>query len=70
MNQKVFNVLRWFQIIIPLLGTFYFSIADAWGLPYAGPITATCAAITAFLGGILKADSNKFFKNKEIIPVE
>ena len=70
MKQKVFDILRWFQIIVPLLGAFYAALAGAWGLPYAESIVTTCAAVTGLLGGILKADSKRYFKDKEIIPVE
>lgn len=70
MRQKVFDILRWFQIIVPLLGAFYATIAGAWGLPYAEPVAITCSAFTALLGGVLKADSKRYFKDKEIISVE
>lgn len=70
MNKKVFDVLRVLQIIFPALGALYAALAGAWGLPYADPIGVTCAAITAFIGVILKIDSNSFFKDKEIVEVQ
>lgn len=70
MNQRLFDVLRIFQIIIPAAGTLYAALASAWGLPLSDQIVATCAAVTAFIGVILKIDSAAYFSGKEIVEVE
>ena len=61
--DKVYDVLKWIcMIVLPACGTFYFAIAQIWGLPYAEAITGTIAAITTLLGaliGISKATYNK-----------
>lgn len=67
MGKKVFDALRILQIVIPGLGTLYAALASAWGLPYSEPIVATCAAVTAFIGVLLKIDSANFFRNKDIV---
>lgn len=70
MNQKLFDALRILQIVIPALGALYAALAGAWGLPYADPIGVTCAAVTAFIGVLLKIDSKSFFADKEIVEVQ
>lgn len=67
MSKTVFDILRILQIIIPALGTLYAALAAAWGFPYSEPIVATCAAVTAFVGVLLKIQSNAFFSDKEIV---
>lgn len=69
MNKKIFDALRILQIVIPALGALYAALAGTWGFLYAEQIGATCAAITAFMGVILKIDSASFFKDKEIVEV-
>lgn len=67
MSKKLFDILRIAQIIIPALGTFYAALASTWGLPVSEQVVATCGAVTALIGVILKIDSTAFFKGKEII---
>lgn len=69
MSKKLFDVLRILQIVIPALGTLYAALAAAWGWGYSEPIVATCAALTAFIGVLLKIQSDAFFSNKEIVEV-
>lgn len=70
MNKKLFDALRILQIIIPALGALYAALAGAWILPYAEEIGVTCAALTAFIGVLLKIDSKSFFSDKEIVEVQ
>lgn len=70
MSKNLFDALRIAQIIIPALGTLYAALALAWGWGYSEPIVSTCAALTTFIGVLLKIQSNAFFSNKEIVEVE
>ena len=39
MPNKVYDVLKWIaQIVLPALGTLYFTMAGIWGLPYGKQI--------------------------------
>ena len=69
MSKRVFDILRILQIIIPALGVLYEAIAAAWGLPGAEPVMVTCGALAAFIGTVLKIDSESFFSDKEIVEV-
>jgi len=66
MSNRMYDILRIVQIIVPALGTFYFALANIWGLPYGEQITATCAAFTALLGAILKISSVRYNKALEM----
>ena len=70
MSNKVFDAFRIAQIVIPALGTLYAALALAWGWSYSEQIVSTCAALTAFIGVILKIQSDAFFENKEIVEVQ
>lgn len=41
------------KIVLPAIGTFYFTLASIWGLPYAEQVVGSIAALTVFLGTIL-----------------
>ena len=38
------------QVVLPALGTLYFTLAQIWGLPAAEQIVGTIAAVALFLG--------------------
>lgn len=66
MSNRMYDILRIVQIIVPAVGTFYFALAGIWGLPYGERITATCAACTALLGALLKISSVRYNKALEM----
>lgn len=61
-NSKTYNFLRNAQLILPLLGTFYVTLAAIWSLPAAEQISGTVLALTTLLSGALKISSNTFNK--------
>ena len=68
MQGKVYDILKFIaQIVLPALGALYGTLAGIWGLPYGEAIVATISAIDVFLGAILMIDSNRYFKDKQII---
>lgn len=63
MSNKVYDVLKFIaMILLPALGTLYFTLAQIWGLPYAEQIVGTISAIDVFLGAILGISSSKYNK--------
>lgn len=70
MKKSIYDFLRIAQIIIPALGTLYTALASVWGWDYGEGVVATCAAVTAFLGVILKTESKAFFSENIIMPLE
>ena len=70
MKKGFYDFLRDAQIAIPALATLYAALAAAWGWGYVEPVIATCAAVTTFIGAVLKVASNHYFGDKLIIPQE
>ena len=65
MSNKVYNVLKYIALIaLPAFTALYASLAEIWGLPYATQVTATLAAIDAFLGVILGISSVQYNKKQ------
>ena len=64
-NNKVYDVLKWVAtLILPAFTAFYAAIASTWGFPYTEQITASLAALNAFLGAIVGV-SNISYKREE-----
>ena len=63
MNNKVYDVLVYVcQVVLPAIGALYFALAEIWGLPYTKQVIATIAAITAFLGTLLRISNHNYKK--------
>lgn len=64
LNNKVYDILKWIaMIVLPALGTLYFTLAGIWGLPYGEQVVGTITAIVTALGTILKISTAKYNKN-------
>lgn len=51
---KLYDVIRWVaQIVLPGVGTFYFTVAQIWGLPAAEQVVGTLVAVATLLGVIV-----------------
>lgn len=63
MSNKVYNILKWFaMIVLPALATFYMGLANTWGLPFAEEIPATITLVDTFLGAVLMISTNQYNK--------
>lgn len=63
-SNKAYDILKWTaQILLPAVGTLYFSLADLWGLPKALEVVGTIAAVDAFLGVILGISTLQYNKS-------
>lgn len=64
LNNKVYDILKWIaMIVLPALGTLYFTLAGIWGLPYGEQVVGTITALVTALGTILKISTAKYNKN-------
>jgi hypothetical protein len=62
MKNRTYNVLKFVALVVlPAIGTLYFTVAGIWGLPHADQVVGTITAIDTFLGAIL-AISSKVYK--------
>lgn len=48
------------QLGIPALGTFYFTVAQIWGLPYGEEVVGTLMALNTLLGVLLHYSSKSY----------
>ncbi len=65
LNDKVYDVLSWLgKIVLPAMAVLYATLADTWGLPYSGQISATIMAIDVFLNALLGISSSSYYKEQ------
>lgn len=63
MNNKTYDILKFIaQIVLPAIGTLYFTLAGIWGFPYGEEIVGTITAVDTFLGVILGISSASYNK--------
>lgn len=63
MSDKLYNILKWItMLVLPGIGTLYFTLASIWGFPFGEQVTGTITAIVTFLGAILGISSTKYKK--------
>lgn len=63
MSNKTYDTLKWVvTIVLPALGTLYFTLAGIWGLPYGEQIVGTIAAIDTCLGAVLMISNTQYNK--------
>lgn len=63
-SPRTYDLLKFIaQIVLPLLGTLYFSLSELWNLPYGIQVVGTITAFDLFLGSILKASSTQYYKS-------
>lgn len=65
LGNKMYDILKYgVEVVLPGLGTLYFTLGTLWGLPYGDQIVGTCAAVALFLG-LLVGYSRKSYDNSE-----
>jgi len=58
---SVYDVTKWATLVLlPALGTLYFSLAELWGFPYGEEIVGTISVITAFMGIMLGVNKARY----------
>lgn len=69
MPDKVYDILKAIaMIILPAMGTLYFTLAGIWGWPYAEEIVGTITAIDFCLGTILGISTMQYKKTQVYTP--
>jgi hypothetical protein len=64
MDNKTYDILKFIaMIVLPALGTLYFTLAAIWGLPNSNEVVGTITAIDTFMGALLGI-STKAYNNK------
>lgn len=66
MSNKIYDVLKWIaMVVLPAIGTLYFTLAGIWGLPYGEQILGTFSAVEVALGTVLQISSARYKKTSE-----
>lgn len=60
-DNKTYDILKWVALIVlPAIGTLYFTLSAVWGLPYSNEVVGTITAIDTFLGALLGISSKAY----------
>ncbi len=63
-DNKTYDVLKFIaQILLPAVGTLYFTLAGIWGFPYPEEVVGTIVAVDTFLGVLLGISTSQYNKN-------
>ena len=66
LSNSLYDVMKWVvTLLLPALGTLYFTISQIWGLPYGEEVVGTLTAIALFLGTILRISSSNYSQDDE-----
>lgn len=66
--DKVYDFLTFVaQILLPAIGTLYFTLTKLWGWPYGTEVVGTLAAVAVFLGVVLGISDIQYNKIKQEI---
>lgn len=61
LSNKMYSQLKFLaQILLPALGTLYFTLSGIWGLPAAEEVVGTIVAVDAFLGVLLSISTSSY----------
>lgn len=65
MPSTNYEWMKWIALLLlPALGTLYFTLGQLWNFPYGEQVVGTIAAISAFMGlmlGVSTRQYNKFY---------
>lgn len=64
MSNKVYDILKWIALTLPLVITFITAIMKIWNMPYAVEIGLSLNALNALIAGIVKV-ANDNYNNKQ-----
>ena len=66
LSNKAYDILKFIAVVLlPALGTLYFTLANTWGLPAAEQVLGTGAAFATFLGVVLKLGDRSYNNSKQ-----
>lgn len=60
-SNKTYDTLKWVsQILLPGLGTLWFTVSSIWGLPFSHEVLGTITAVDLFIGGLLGLSQSSY----------
>ncbi len=65
LSDKAYNILKWVvQLLLPALGTLYYTLSTIWGFPYGEQVVGTLTAVALFLGVLIGISKLQYDKQK------
>lgn len=65
MSNKMYDVLKFIALIVlPALGTLYFTLSGIWNFPYGEEVVGTITAVDTFLGALLGISNAAYKRGK------
>jgi hypothetical protein len=62
LSDSSYNVLKKSgTIVLPALGTLYFTLAQIWGLPKPEEVVGTIAAVNTFVGIVIQMSKKSYY---------
>lgn len=62
LSDSSYNVLKKSAtIVLPALGTLYFTLAQIWGLPKPEEVVGTIAAVNTFVGIVIQMSKKSYY---------
>lgn len=57
------------RVLLPALGTLYFTLSEAWGFPHGKEVVGTISAIALFFGVVVHRSASNFKKAEKDVDV-
>lgn len=66
LSDKAYAILKWIaMVVLPAIGTLYFTLSGIWGFPYGEQIVGTITAVDMFLGALLGISESQYNKARK-----
>lgn len=66
MSDRLYDILKFIaQIVLPAVGTLWFTLARIWDLPLGQEILGTITAVDLFLGTLLGISSAQYYNTED-----
>lgn len=66
LNNKVYEAVKWIvQVVLPALGTLYFSLGNLWDFPFIEQVVGTVTAVALFLGIVVGVSKHNYIANHD-----
>lgn len=66
LSHKLYDRLKYIaQVVLPALGTLWFTIGSIWNLAHTVEVIGTLTAIDTFLGVLLHLSSKSYYGNEQ-----
>lgn len=66
LGDRTYDYIKFLaQIVLPVIGTLYFGLAQLWGFPHAAEVVGTITLIDTALGGLLSISSAGYRRSND-----